>query len=73
MPKLNRAPELLLGVFVAALLFCLIGPGYLWWGASTKPFVLGLPFSLAWHVAWVVASCIALLLYHRAVRSRNRE
>jgi hypothetical protein len=67
----DRLPELCLGVFVVVLLFCLIGPGYSWWGARVEPLVLGLPFSLAWHVAWVIASCLALFLYHRAVRSRR--
>ncbi len=67
----SRVPEILLGLYVAACLFCLAGPGYAWWGSSVEPFVLGLPFSFAWHIGWVLATCLALALYHRAVRSRG--
>ncbi len=72
MKRSNRVPEILLASYVVLALFCLIGPGYVWWGARVHPFVLGLPFSFAWHIGWVLMSCVALGLYHWSVRSRGQ-
>ncbi len=40
----------------------------MWWGSSAKPFVLGLPFSLAWAVGWLISVFVSLLLYERWTR-----
>lgn len=61
-----RAWSLFLGTYVAIGVFCLVWPGYAWFAGRIEPFVLGLPFSFAWHVGWIVASCLVLGLYHRA-------
>jgi hypothetical protein len=39
-------------------------PGYAWLGNRIEPYVLGLPFSLAWIIGWVLLSLAALVLYH---------
>ena len=64
-----RALDVLLGVYLALCAFCLVWPGYAWLAASEEPFVLGLPFCLAWSVGWIVATFAAMSLYHLA-RSR---
>ena len=35
-----------------------------WLGNRIEPYVLGLPFSLAWVVGWVLLSFVALVAYH---------
>jgi hypothetical protein len=58
-----RWPHLALALHCAAVLFCVVGPGYAWWGSSARPFVLGLPCSFAWVVGWLLATFAALILY----------
>lgn len=60
----------LYGTFVVICLLALTWPGYAWLGASVEPYVLGLPFSLAWNALWVTLSFVALLLYHGSRRRR---
>ena len=52
------------GIYVASCLLAQIWPVYDWFGNSIEPFVLGVPFSLAWVVGWIIATFIALLAYH---------
>jgi hypothetical protein len=40
-----------------------IGPGYALLGNRIRPFVLGLPFSLVWVVAWLLLTFLALLVW----------
>lgn len=54
---------LLAGYFLLAA-FCLVWPGYAWWGNGLEPYVLGLPWSFAWAVGWVVATLVVLGGYH---------
>ncbi|MDX1389702.1 MAG: DUF3311 domain-containing protein [Acidobacteriota bacterium] len=39
-------------------------PGYAILGNSIEPYVFGVPFSLAWNVAWVVMTSLVLLTYY---------
>ena len=52
----------------AAYAVCCVGaltwPGYAWLGNRIEPYVLGIPFSLAWVVGWVLATFVALVVYH---------
>ncbi len=56
--------HLALGVYVVLCVAALTWPGYAWFGNRIEPFVAGLPFSLAWIVGWILASFVALSLYH---------
>ena len=66
-PRLAHA---LFAGFCLAALAGLTWPCYAWFGNRLKPYVLGLPFSMAWIVGWILASFVALLLYERALRQR---
>ena len=60
-------PRLRHGLFALYTLLCLgamTWPGYAWLGNSIEPYVLGLPFSLAWVVGWVLVTFVVLLVYH---------
>jgi len=59
-----RRHKLLLGIVLLALAAS-VWPGYLL-GARIAPYVLGLPFSIVWLVAWIVVAFVALLLTFRA-------
>lgn len=60
-----RRAHLAFAVFCAVCLAAVTWPGMDLFGGA-EPFVLGLPFSLAWNVGWVAASFVALALLHRA-------
>ena len=54
------------GLLAAYVLICLAAvtwPGYPLFGARIRPMVLGLPWSLAWVVGWVLLTFVALALY----------
>lgn len=61
--KRSRWPHWLFALHCAAVLFCVTGPGYRWWGSTPRPFVLGLPWSLAWVLIWLFATLFVLTLY----------
>jgi hypothetical protein len=54
----------LFAVYALCCLGAMTWPGYARFGNSIEPYVLGLPFSFVWVVAWVVATFIVLLIYH---------
>lgn len=56
----------LLGAYALVCLAALTWPGYAWLGNRIEPFVLGLPFSLAWNVFWVGLTFVVLAVFHRA-------
>jgi hypothetical protein len=64
---------------VAFALFCLSAFAALTWpvypalGNRIEPRILGLPFSLAWIVGWIVASLVALVTYERYVSRRSEQ
>lgn len=69
----SRLPHVLFALHSVVATFCVVGPGYRWWGASARPFVLGLPWSLVWALIWLVAVFASLLLYERFTRSVESE
>lgn len=62
----RRLPHVLLASYLLSCFLALVWPGAAWAGSRIEPFVLGLPFSLAWYTGWAMATFVALLLYHRA-------
>jgi hypothetical protein len=56
----------LYGLFLLVCVASLGWPIYPLLGARIEPFILGVPFSLAWMIGWVVLSFLALLAYDRA-------
>ncbi len=54
----------LLFLYTAVCGAALVWPGYAWFGNRIEPFVLGLPFSLAWVVGWVLLTFLVLIVYH---------
>lgn len=66
-------PHGILTIFVLVCFFCLVWPGYAWWGNSIEPRILGIPFSFAWNILWVVLSFVALLLFHASTRGRGKR
>ena len=54
----------LLAAYVVVCATALVWPGYAWFGNRIEPFVLGLPFSLAWVTGWVLATFAVLVVYH---------
>ena len=54
----------LFGFYALLCLGAMTWPGYARFGNSIEPYVLGLPFSFFWVVAWVIATFVALVIYH---------
>ena len=48
----------LLAFYVVICLGSIMWPGYKWFGNRIEPYVLGLPFSLAWVIGWVGLSFV---------------
>lgn len=75
---LRRAPrrrwlDALFAVHCAATLIALVWPVYAWAGARIEPRILGLPFSMAWVVLWILLTFAALVLYEvLGERARGR-
>jgi hypothetical protein len=62
MPR--RALDAMLGAYLVVCALAVVWPGMAWFGARVEPYVLGLPFALAWMVGWIVATFFVLTLYH---------
>jgi hypothetical protein len=54
----------LFAIYVVVCLTMICWPGYAWLGNSIDPYVLGLPFSLAWVVGWVLMTFLTLVVFH---------
>ena len=54
----------LFGFYALLCLGAMTWPGYARFGNSIEPYVLGLPFSLAWVVGWVLLTFVVLVIYH---------
>ena len=67
----SRLPYVLFGTYLAVALLAVTWPGFAWLGARIEPRVLGLPFCFAWTVAWVLATFVAMVLFHLAVSRRR--
>ena len=65
----HRRAHFLLAAFVAVGSACLIWPGAML-GARIEPYVLGLPFSLAFVAAWPIATFVVLSVYDRRTGGR---
>lgn len=63
-------PHVAFAVFCACAFLSLCWPVYPALGNRLAPRILGLPFSLAWIVGWIVASLIALVAYEWGVWRR---
>lgn len=63
----------LLAVYSLLCFAALTWPGYAWLGNGVEPYVLGLPFSLAWNVGWVVLTFVVLAAYHRGTHGEDVE
>jgi TRAP-type C4-dicarboxylate transport system permease small subunit len=62
----------LFALFMLVVLGAMTWPGYALFAARIEPYVLGLPFSLAWVVGWVILTFAGLVLFH-ATRQPGRE
>ena len=56
--------NLLLAIYAVLCLAAMTWPVYAWLGNRIEPYVLGLPFSLAWVVGWVLLTFVVLVVYH---------
>ena len=65
--------HVLLAGYAFCCLLALTWPGHRLFGVGARPFVLGVPFVLAWNVGWVLASFGVLTLYHGALRGAARR
>jgi hypothetical protein len=54
----------LFALYVVVCALALTWPVYDLLGNRVEPLVLGLPFTLAWNVGWVLATFVVLALYH---------
>jgi hypothetical protein len=61
-----RRADVFFGSFALVCAAAVTWPGHALFGSRVEPFVLGLPFSLAWNVGWVVLSFAAIATYHYA-------
>ena len=59
-------------VYLALMTFFITWPGLLPF-AHVEPFVLGLPFSMAWIAGWVSGSVLVLYLLDRVERRYRSE
>ena len=66
-----RNARLLAGLYVCLGLFFVTWPGMLPF-ARVRPFVLGLPFAMAWIALWVAGTVVVFWLLDRVER-RHRE
>jgi len=56
----------LFGLYAVACLMAMTWPVYAKFGNSIEPYVLGIPFSFAWVVGWVLATFVVLVIYHNS-------
>jgi len=63
-PRPGLVRNALFAIYTVVCLAALAWPGYAWFGNRIEPFVLGLPFSFAWVVGWVVMTFVVLTVYH---------
>ena len=72
--RTGHTRDVLLAIYVAVCIAALVWPGYDWFGNRIEPFVLGVPFSLAWVAGWVLLTFVVLSAYHlSAPRERGRD
>ncbi len=64
--------HLAFAIYVLACLAAMTWPGYAWLGNRIEPYVLGIPFSLAWVIGWVLLTFVVLTAYHASGERRAR-
>ena len=64
----GRLRNRLYGIFLLVCVASLGWPLYPLLGGRIEPLILGVPFSLAWMIGWVLLSFLALLTYDLAGR-----
>lgn len=67
----DRARHVAFAAYVVVCLAALTWPGYAWLGNSIEPRLLGIPFSLAWVIGWVLLTFAALAIYHATDRGSD--
>jgi hypothetical protein len=67
----DRLRHSLFALYAVLCLLAMTWPGYAWFGNRIEPYVLGLPFSLAWVVAWVLATFVVLTAYNATGRESD--
>lgn len=68
----NRGPLLVFLAVVVVAGIALVWPVYPL-ASSIRPYVLGLPFSFAWVVGWLVVVFVALVLFYRTDESNAAD
>ena len=71
MSSRSRWPYRYFAAYCAVALLALTWPAAPWWSARVEHAILGLPFSLAWIVAWIAATLIALVALEWCVHRRS--
>ena len=66
-----KTARTLTGVYFVAMLIAVTWPGLVPF-SRIRPFVLGLPFSLAWIALWIAGSVLVIYLLDR-VEKRHRD
>ena len=60
----TRKRQILFGFYMLICALALTWPGFRWIGNRIEPSVLGLPFSFAWNVGWILLTFLVLVVYH---------
>ncbi len=67
-----RLARLLTGLYFTTALVFVTWPGLVPF-ARARPFVLGLPFAMAWIAAWVAGAVVVLVLLDRVERRHRSD
>ena len=67
----RRWPHVALAIYLVVALLALAWPGPDLIAGRVRPFVLGLPFAMAWNAGWVVLTFLSLALYHSQVGAQD--
>lgn len=62
-----RTARTLAAAYLILAMVCVVWPGFLPF-ARVRPFVLGLPFSMAWIAGWVAGTAVVLALLDHVER-----
>jgi hypothetical protein len=62
--RISRTGDWLLAIYVVCCASALTWPGYALLGNRIEPYILGVPFSLAWVIGWVMLSFGVLVAYN---------
>ena len=69
--RARRWPHVALALYALVCLTALVWPVYDLAANRLEPYVLGLPFSLAWIVGWALLTFIVLVGYYLATEGRD--